>query len=632
MNAKQILVAGFAFFCGAGVVSAASYQPFAPQGGLAITTLLPSVYADGTDGTPEQVARMADSSVQQADANQPNGYVRPDSTGAVTLPVSGDSSAAPVTATGTPRARSLATREADAHNLSNYVSAYDGSPTFQAQVTSLYNSLGQNAIITLPCGASWPFYNTSTGLAWGPGGKGALFVDACGNSWHGAPGWATPAFDRGFGDNNNVLSNYNGQVMISRVNTSSSNGNGQLSLHVTDYSTSAAQYGGSIYADAPLFRPVYDMMQYGTDGKTPTQGSPVVIHAIVNNWTGHPWSVQAQAIKGTCNIMQANGSCWAGSTEANNKSGHTGGSFNLLWENDQEGNGPEVPAATYDPKQSHNIMSYASAIALSPLSWTANTTYNLKTGGEPTKIDIFDSTGTERILVVKTAGVSGTTAPVVDMSTLKEFDTITDGTVVWEVGTTRANVTGVIYWGNHDPATGTGNASDMNSYNFFASTNGKINNSVLDTSHAVMNNPRAVAIRMGENQKISLCDPSTAASDADLNKCVLGHSSAGRIIYTVNGQAVAFIGDDGTLWSMKQVSTGNVNATYDVTASGNVKVGASLYLGAHPKTYILAIASPVEGMKVYDSDDHAEVTYRCPTGAANSCAWFQVEYGTALSK
>lgn len=189
MNAKQILVAGCAFFCGAGVVSAASYQPFAPQGGLAITTLLPSVYADGTDGTPEQVARMADSSVQQADANQPNGYVRPDSTGAVTLPVSGDSSAAPVTATGTPRARSLATREADAHNLSNYVSAYDGSPTFQAQVTSLYNSLGQNAIITLPCGASWPFYNTSTGLAWGPGGKGALFVDACGNSWHGAPGW-----------------------------------------------------------------------------------------------------------------------------------------------------------------------------------------------------------------------------------------------------------------------------------------------------------------------------------------------------------------------------------------------------------------------------------------------------------
>lgn len=138
---------------------------------------------------------------------------------------------------------------------------------------------------------------------------------------------------------------------------------------------------------------------------------------------------------------------------------------------------------------------------------------------------------------------------------------------------------------------------------------------------------------MGDNQAFSLCDPSTAAADTDLNKCSLTHSSAGqRLNYNVNGAVKVFFGDDGTLWSLKQVSTANVSSTYDVTAGGNIKVGASLYLGSHPKAYILAIASPVEGMKVYDSDDHTEVTYRCPTGAANSCAWYQVEYGAALSR
>lgn len=581
--------------------------------------------ADGQ--TVVEVTAKAANAVQKTDIGA---TVAPlDTNKMMSAPVSGDSSAAPVVATGTTQSRNLATREADTRNLSNYVSAYDGSDTFKSQVMALYNSLGQNAIIPLPCGAAWPMYDTTTGLAWGPSGKGALFVDTCGNNWRGAPSWATPAYDRGMGDNNNVIANYNGMLMVNRVNTSSSNGNGQLSLHVRDYSTSATSYGSAIFADAPLFRPVYDMMQYGVDGKTPTQGSPVVIHATVNNWTGTPWSVQAQGIKATCNIMVANGSCWAGSTEANNKSGHTGTSFNLLFENDQEGNGPEVPAATYDPKQSHNIMSYASAIALSPPSWTASTTYNVLTGGEPTKIDVFDSTGAERILIVKTAGVSGTTAPVVDMTKLKEYDTITDGTVVWEVGTTRENVTGVVYWINHDPAKAGGNASDMNSYNFGVSTNARFNNSVFDTSHATMNNARAAAYRMGDNQRFSLCDPSTAAADTDLNKCTLTHSSAGRLIYNVGGAAKVFFGDDGTVWSATQVSTGNVNATYDVTAGGNVKVGASLYLGSHPKAYILAIASPVEGMKFYDSDDHAEVTYRCPT--TSTCGWFPVQYGTALS-
>lgn len=549
------------------------------------------------------------------------GVATTDANNMMNMSVSGDSSNSPVIANGTTQSRLLSLREADTNNLSNYVKTYDGSTNFQNSVTSLYNSLNQNAIITLPCGAKWPFYNTTTGIAWGPSGKGVLFVDTCGNNWYGAPGWATPAYDRGFGDNNNVFANYNGDILINRQNLSSSNGNGQLSLHVTDYSTSASNYGGTIFADSPQLRVTYDMMQYGTDGVTGTRGSPVAGRFIVNNWTGQTWAVQAQGLKQTCNVMVAGGSCWSGSFETNDKSGHTGKSFNLIHENDQESNGPESALSTWDPKQSNRFMEYYSAIAMSPPSWSANTTYNKLSGGEPNCIDIFDSTSTERIMCVKTAGVSGTTVPVVDMSTMKEYDTITDGTVVWEIGTVRSNTVGVVIMINHDPAVSGGNASDMNSYNFGISTNARFNNSVLDTSHAIMNNSRSAAIRIGNNQNISLCDPSTAASDSDINNCILTHSSNGqRLNYNIGGRTVSYFGDNGNIWSSGTIIAGAISSTYDANINGNVHVGASLYLGSHPRSYIFAISSPIEGQKVFDSDDHVEVTYRCPT--SNTCGWY----------
>lgn len=589
-------------------VLADPYKAFTPKGGLDKTTVIPGAYADGSSATLSQIGQMADSSVQQTDANKPNGYVKPDGNGNITLPVSGDSSQSTVTASGGTVARSNSVRASDTNNLSDIISAYDGSDTFKSKVTAYYNSLGTNGIITLPCGANWPFYDTKTGYAWGPSGKGILFVDICGNTWRGAPGWATPAYDRGFGDNNNVLANYNGDILINRFNTTSSNGNGQLSLHISDMSTSAANYGGSIFADAPQLRVTYDMMQYGLDGVTPTRGSPVAGRFIVNNWTGQNWSVQAQALKQTCNTMVQGGSCWAGSFEANNKSGHTGLAFDLIHENDQESNGPENPAATWDPKQSHRFMEYYSAIALSPPSWSANTTYNLTSGGEPTLIDVVDSTGTERILRVKVAGTSGTTAPVLDMSTLSENSTIVDGTVTWEVGTTRANVVGVAVYINRDPAKSGGNASDMNSYNFGFSTGARFNNSVIDLSHAIMNDPRAVAMRMAPDQKISLCDSSGASKDSDLNRCTLQYASyMGDLVYTVGGKQVFDFNQNG-------------NATF----GGDVAYSGHLFLSAATKANILAITSPREGEIINDATDHVPVIYE-------NGKWYPIQLGTALS-
>lgn len=597
--------------------SSGGYAALLPPGGISADTHVPSLYTDGSAGTLAQIGQIADGAVQQTDIGA---SVAPlDASRRMSAPVSGDSSAAPVTASGSSLPRSLAARAGDANNLSNYVTAYDGSDTFKSQVTALYNALGMNGIIQIPCNAPWPMYDTKTGIAWGPSGHGALFVDTCGNNWRGAPGWATPAYDRGLGDNNPTLVNYNGEVLLNRQNTSSSNGNGLLGIHVSDYSVSSAKYGGSIDADAPMVHLVYDMHQYGLDGVTPVRGSPLALWSVVNNYSGQNWTIQSQAIKQTCNNMVPNGSCWSGSFEANDKSGHTSGAWSQQHENDQEGNGPEDPAATYDPKQSKRKMEYYSAIALTPAAWAANTQYYQEDANGPIKALVIDSTGTERILVVKTPGVSGATVPVPDMSKLKEYDLVQDGTVMWEVGTTRANVTGVVIYINRDPPTAKGNASDNNSYNFGISTNARFNNSVFDTSHGVMNSPRAAAYRMGDDQKFSICDPSTAASDADLNKCVLTHSSAGhRLNYNINGQVVLFWGDDGSLW-------GKGNATF----LGNVSVGSSLYLGVKSRAAILALPSPAEGQKVFDADDHGEVTYRCP--ATDSCGWYPAQYGAVLS-
>lgn len=594
-----------------------TYAPLWPPGGLRKDTHIPSLYADGSSGTLDQIGRMADGSVQQTDVGA---TVAPlDDNKMMPVPVSGDTSSAPVTAKGTTIARNMAARAADANNLSNYVTTYDGSDTFKSQVTALYNALGMNGIIQIPCNAPWPMYDTKTGIAWGPSGKGALFVDTCGNNWRGAPVWTTPAYDRGFGDNNPTLVNYNGEILLNRQNTSSSNGNGLLGVHVSDYSVSAAKYGGGIDADAPMVRFVYDLHQYGLDGVTPVRGSPLALWAVVNNYSGQNWSIQAQALKQTCNNMVAGGSCWAGSFEANDKSGHTSKAWAQQHENNQEGNGPENPESTYNPKKSNRIMEYYSAIALTPAAWAPNTSYNQEDANGPTKVLVADSTGAERILIVKTPGVSGATEPVPDMSKLKEYGLLRDGTVTWEVGTTRENVTGVVVWINRDLPTAGGNASDRNSYNFGVSTEARFNNSVFDTSHALMNSPRAAAYRMGDNQRLSVCDLPTAASDGDLNKCVLIHSSAGkRLNYNINGQVVLFWGDDGSLW-----------AKGNATVMGNLTVGSSLYLGVKSRAAILALPSPAEGQKVFDADDHAEVTYRCPS--AGSCGWYPVQYGAALS-
>ncbi|ATJ90744.1 hypothetical protein HK16_18490 [Acetobacter senegalensis] len=64
-----------------------SYAPMWPPGGIRKDTVIPSVYGDGSSGTLDQVARMADGSVQQTDKNTAGGVSALNENSEATSPV-----------------------------------------------------------------------------------------------------------------------------------------------------------------------------------------------------------------------------------------------------------------------------------------------------------------------------------------------------------------------------------------------------------------------------------------------------------------------------------------------------------------------------------------------------------------
>lgn len=72
----------------------------------------------------------------------------------------------------------------------------------------------------------------------------------------------------------------------------------------------------------------------------------------------------------------------------------------------------------------------------------------------------------------------------------------------------------------------------------------------------------------------------------------------------------------------------NVHLFVDGVDFGSIQTNKAAVVKS--KRAILAITNPQEGQSVYDIDDHAEVTYRCPT--RGSCGWFPVQYGAALRR
>ncbi|WP_434604262.1 hypothetical protein [Acetobacter oryzoeni] len=507
--------------------------------------------------------------------------------------------------------RSLADRASDIIDLNDYVTKWDGSEYFKAQIAAALSSVSPSSIITLPCGTKWPLYGND-GFAWAPRLKyGVLFMDVCGASWNNPAPWNTPALDRGLGDNNPVLTQYNGTVMLSRTNLSAANSIGLLTINMINATKhSGNAWPGNVQSDAMALQVHAIQPEYSDDGKTPTHGSSVGGIFDVKNFSHDKWSVQAQGLKISC-TNYVNGSCWGVAINANDFSGRRAGPWSVINENDMSTNGPEIPEASYDPKQSAKIMMYNSAIAYHPPPWTPHKRIN---ANAHETVLLEDMRGNKKILIATNNGVTGDNKPLFYGY---EGSVLHDGTAIWQVGTTYDSVVGVVDFINNDKDN---SDSSHNSYNFGWSTNASFNNAIFDASHAIMNTPRAVALRMAAEQRIDFNASPQAKSDEDLNK--------NTIYYSNKSKSLEYISHENTI--LKISDDGNVKVDGNISVSGKVDVGVILKEHGLTREEILSIPYPSEGMSVFNKSDHIFVDYACLHGSG--CGWYSRAYGNMIKK
>lgn len=239
---------------------------------------------------------------------------------------------------------------------------------------------------------------------------------------------------------------------------------------------------------------------------------------------------------------------------------------------------------------------------------------------------------------------------------------VNDGSVVWEFGEEfNVEIGSVLHV--------SGEGSDTTKVNtLIGGEKIGITNAVMDTS-AMTTTGSGVAVRIGDNQMIDLSGNGTPSGR---NHHTLFHTPYGGLLaYQIEGNNAFLIPDDFSGFGLNMplhVSDGsrcpqsmtqgtyfcsNRNASNEqdilvpdhlsvdgLSSSGTLTQIASfgtdytkffgkVQLGQASKSDILSATNVPEGTKIYDTDDHVEVTYRCPT--PSTCAWFPTQYGTALS-
>lgn len=181
---------------------------------------------------------------------------------------------------------------------------------------------------------------------------------------------------------------------------------------------------------------------------------------------------------------------------------------------------------------------------------------------------------------------------------------VTDGTVIWQFGEEYApSVSSAIYV--------TGNATYDNV--MVVDAGSSVSGAVLDTTLTKFGDT-AASIRIGADQKIDL---SGNGSLSGRNKHYLTYENATK--------SLSYYG--GNQHPSPLIS---VNDAGDMKVSGGLSVEGPLHLAYKTKAQILAMTGMQEGWSFYDIDDHAQVTYRCPT--LSSCAWYPVQYTAALKR
>ncbi|WP_156473962.1 hypothetical protein [Acetobacter malorum] len=656
--------------------SAGGYAALWPPGGIRRDTQVPALYADGSAGTLEQMGRMADSSVQQADANKPNGYVQPDASGNMPLPVTGDSSASSVLANSSTFARSLSNRFSDTKNIKDFGVKLDGTDTSNA-ISSALSSVSSQNEVHIPAG-KWvnsvpPFASTYFFNLLGPVANIPNYV-LNGNQFDESV--AVP--DLGDG-NTTYMHDSAGNPAYYRIDRSKNANRSLMSLwYLNAYTGAGAEHRGlgvrTGTENGATGNTTGIDSQFYSDGNNGANSFDVnlslLTRAFGENWS---WGIVNQ-------YSELGGLDLSDGTFSHSTS-----------EWDFTGSGPEPASSAAWPGNGSRSLYYTNGwLSCGKCTWSASTAVARRHMAHVTATD-----GSDSLFVATTGGTTGATQPVWD----KTAASITDGSVVWKyLSLYNLQISKVFYLnGTANVHYGAALASDADFYDaaldFSKATYSGGNPSVLRTSAGVGIDWSADGTLSGQNQHTTLYNPVTSSYEYQVNGSpVLGVNDTGMIrspvsTITATGSSItdatklpasphiiitassagsgAVMNASGVAVSMSTRITNasnNIVAIYPVDSEwwfdGHPN-GAPVYLPQyasidimrmvsssqlevvyHPanasggnasKSQILSLVSPHEGDRYYDTSDHAEVTYRCPKGDTNSCAWFQAEYGAALS-
>ncbi|WP_395495297.1 hypothetical protein [Acetobacter sp. KSO5] len=567
---------------------AGGYAALWPPGGLRKDTRVPSLYADGSSGTLEQIGRMADGSVQQTDVGA---TVAPlDTHKMMSAPVSGDSSASPVLAASTTTPRTQADRAADSPSVKDFGARLDGSSSDQTAISSAFSNNKSNTI-RISSGA-WP------GQTWRPPVTGnTKFVDV--------PGY--------------LLNPPNTSVTDYGINQGAMNfGNGVTSVtHGGQYFPNSILYSRVSTGDMDTsFEPMISYKQILGGKSSNPQGNETIDIATITlpSSTGY---ATAQF-----NKMFSMGMNYYGGFDVNHWSRTQVYGTNWAWDNLQEyavvvpyDCPPSASAdTTFCSEYIMNEMDYTGTIieddrtAYAPshrrgtilglgtghliaktgvgVTWEAGKTYHryqmIITYDARNKPYMFRALPKGyTVLQPNGDSVSGSTQP---RWTFGNGDKIEDGTVEWTcLGPYHLDIGAVIsIMGGNDPANGW--IERVGTY--LTANTDYIYNAAIDMSEAQWDPGNEVHVF--SRQQADVYDDFTAdGTAAGQNNHLLGYDSSQKALtYKVNGVPVLSVKDSGAIIS---------------SAPPQMPVMTRAQIRAYP--------SPAKGMEIYDSDDDTLVIY-----------------------
>lgn len=550
-----------------------------------------------SDGqTVVQVTAKAANAVQKTDVGAASGVAPLDANKMMPAPVSGDVSHAPYATNWT-----LAKMASHRINLGEHGAAMDGSAADQSLIETAATDNQNNLAVIIPSGSwvgnnafrlpdathgtwyaeveaglkNWPYF------VWTPNGEGMRIpyygdniTSVSHDSWN-SNGFIVSRVDSNHSSygSNRPVSQFN--LVVDTPNEAGTSWNSGIrnvddNLIVTDKSIGYSN-NHSIFT--------YDKSHQGYTSQTVGLFNKYFAEGSAGSWG---WNRIDEMIDFT--------SLNLGSSDFHATGAHNAWRANA--EEDMSGIGPDYPESAYDPMTHVRVQTwYGQNINFKGANWTSATEY-------PAHFIVVASDASGQLWMYDSGSAGGTSGSTTPVWAYDATTPVADGQITWmPLGKYHFDVGLVI---------GVGGFSENRIGTVLAESGSKIYNAVIDMSEAAFD-PAVPYKVFGRLQKDMYMDLSADGTKAGQNNHLLGYdSNSAALTYKVGGVNFMSVNEDGSLTTLKGIR-----------------------LAQRSKADILAQTNPVEGMTAYDTDDHAQVTYRCPT--TTTCGWFPVQYGAALS-